>query len=119
MGPIKSLRTLRALRPLRALSRFEGMRVRVYKASVKAQLCDIKHINRELLHIVLSSLCLPKEMNDNAVSKQQNQKSLLYLNCNCIITSLSSGGFNDKLILMPNLSYFTLKNSFLVEEASG
>lgn len=26
---IKSLRTLRALRPLRALSRFEGMRVRV------------------------------------------------------------------------------------------
>ncbi|NXF65624.1 SCN5A protein, partial [Ciccaba nigrolineata] len=33
MGPIKSLRTLRALRPLRALSRFEGMRVRLYEAS--------------------------------------------------------------------------------------
>lgn len=29
LGAIKSLRTLRALRPLRALSRFEGMRVRV------------------------------------------------------------------------------------------
>lgn len=29
LGPIKSLRTLRALRPLRALSRFEGMRVRM------------------------------------------------------------------------------------------
>lgn len=29
LGPIKSLRTLRALRPLRALSRFDGMRVRV------------------------------------------------------------------------------------------
>ncbi|NXR73242.1 SCN5A protein, partial [Pycnonotus jocosus] len=28
-GPMKSLRTLRALRPLRALSRFEGMRVRL------------------------------------------------------------------------------------------
>ncbi|NWH23389.1 SCN5A protein, partial [Grus americana] len=29
LGPMKSLRTLRALRPLRALSRFEGMRVRL------------------------------------------------------------------------------------------
>ena len=29
LSAIKSLRTLRALRPLRALSRFEGMRVRV------------------------------------------------------------------------------------------
>lgn len=31
LGPIKSLRTLRALRPLRALSRFEGMRVRIWR----------------------------------------------------------------------------------------
>lgn len=30
LGAIKSLRTLRALRPLRALSRFEGMRVRLH-----------------------------------------------------------------------------------------
>lgn len=68
--------------------------------------------------MALSSFCLPKEMDDNAVSKQQNQKSLLCLDCNCIIRALSSGGFNDKLILLPNLSHCALKNRFLAEEAS-
>lgn len=55
-------------------------------------------------------------MNDSAVSKQQTQKSLTCLDCNFVITALSLGGFNDKLILLPNLS---LKNSFLAKEASG
>lgn len=36
LGPIKSLRTLRALRPLRALSRFEGMRVRIRRLFKRA-----------------------------------------------------------------------------------
>lgn len=36
LGAIKSLRTLRALRPLRALSRFEGMRVRVKVLQISA-----------------------------------------------------------------------------------
>lgn len=46
-------------------------------------------------------------------------ESLLGLGCSCIITSLSLGGFSDKLILLPNLSYYASKNSFLDEEASG
>lgn len=88
----------------------------MYKASIKVQLSDIKHCNRELLHVVLSSFCLPKEMTDSAASKQQTQKSLTCLDCNFVITALSLGGFNDTLILLPNLS---LKNSFLAKEASG
>lgn len=35
LGAIKSLRTLRALRPLRALSRFDGMRVSLWKTQQK------------------------------------------------------------------------------------
>uniref|UniRef100_A0A3Q4GQA4 Sodium channel protein n=1 Tax=Neolamprologus brichardi TaxID=32507 RepID=A0A3Q4GQA4_NEOBR len=53
LAAIKSLRTLRALRPLRALSRFEGMRVRVsiIKANTsghqyrESRLCDMTKIS--------------------------------------------------------------------------
>ncbi|KAF3704172.1 Sodium channel protein type 4 subunit alpha A Voltage-gated sodium channel subunit alpha Nav1.4a [Channa argus] len=49
LGPIKSLRTLRALRPLRALSRFEGMRVRVFLVVVNALIGAIPSIFNVLL----------------------------------------------------------------------
>ena len=45
LGPIKSLRTLRALRPLRALSRFEGMRVRVATGISITALCILTDIH--------------------------------------------------------------------------
>uniref|UniRef100_A0A3P9BGZ7 Sodium channel protein n=1 Tax=Maylandia zebra TaxID=106582 RepID=A0A3P9BGZ7_9CICH len=43
-GPMKSLRTLRALRPLRALSRFEGIRVRVVVNSLMAAIPSIFNV---------------------------------------------------------------------------
>lgn len=55
---IKSLRTLRALRPLRALSRFEGMRVRVSinKANTPGQQINI-----------MSNLLQPKKENTRKI----------------------------------------------------
>lgn len=55
-------------------------------------------------------------MSDAALSKQQRNPSLVLI---AVVASLSLGGFNDKLILLPNLSYYALKSSFLDEGASG
>uniref|UniRef100_A0A3Q4MGS9 Sodium channel protein n=1 Tax=Neolamprologus brichardi TaxID=32507 RepID=A0A3Q4MGS9_NEOBR len=51
LAAIKSLRTLRALRPLRALSRFEGMRVRVsiIKANTSGIFCLLKTFKSRLI----------------------------------------------------------------------
>ena len=60
LSAIKSLRTLRALRPLRALSRFEGMRVRV----IRPEPCPVASpcISSQPFTSVTSAPCVGTEL---------------------------------------------------------
>lgn len=76
LGAIKSLRTLRALRPLRALSRFEGMRVRLNALEIvriiiesRLTLCIIEMSN-------LWKICVPHIHTDIA-----NQSKIIFTRC--------------------------------------
>nr|XP_025039134.1 sodium channel protein type 5 subunit alpha-like isoform X2 [Pelodiscus sinensis] len=51
---MKSLKTLRALRPLRALSQFEGMRVRINKATIETPLCEHQVVVNALIGAIPS-----------------------------------------------------------------
>lgn len=70
---IKSLRTLRALRPLRALSRFEGMRVRVSinKANTPGQriniMSDLLQTKKEIKYLFY----IPSKVHGRNIHKEK------------------------------------------------
>lgn len=87
LAAIKSLRTLRALRPLRALSRFEGMRVRVsiIETNTSGHECRVSSwMSKDLVHLCFNSSLKSEKVKDLGSKNKASPPRLFSLHLNSV-----------------------------------